>query len=243
MRTENYQEYKDRLRGLVLRMDTCSAEEGMPLLDDFVKDYEASLYNEIGRLTRQLHDALNTFNDEEKILNLTEKDIPSAKERLRYVVTVTEQATQNVLAIVEKSLPMATDISARAERLYEKSARLIADGDDRGGISNFMGEVHAFLLGAKDNCGVLHGHFTEIMMAQEYQDITGQIIKKVIALVQDVEDSLVRLIKMTGHKVAAESDKRNDALVSGPMVPGVDAQGDYAAGQDDVDNLLASLGF
>ena len=122
MITGNYQAYRDRLREILVKMDSSSAEDGMPMLDSFVRDYEESLYKEVGRLTRQLHDSLTTFETEEKILNLTKEDIPGAKERLKYVVTVTEQSTQNVLSIVEKSIPISLAISVKADELYSACA-------------------------------------------------------------------------------------------------------------------------
>jgi chemotaxis protein CheZ len=239
----NYEEYKDRLRELLVKMESSSAEDGMPMLDIFVKDYEESLYKEVGKLTRRLHDSLTTLEIEEKIINLTQEDIPGAKERLRYVVTVTEQATQNVLAIIEKSIPVSLSIGVKADDLYGECMK-IADGDySRESISRLLAGIRGFLVDTRENSSLLHGHLTEILMAQEYQDITGQIIKKVIGLVQDVEDSLVKLVKMTGHKRSTESEERSGDIVNGPHVLGVDDNHGHVSNQDDVDNLLASMGF
>lgn len=242
MNTVQYENYKEKLRELLLKMDSCPATEGMPLLDCFVKDYEASLYNEIGKLTRQLHDSLTIFDADEKILNLAKENIPGAKERLKYVVTMTEQATQNVLAIVEKSIPVSQEISAKAGKLHDACAEIAdPDGAD-GGLTNLLGDISRFLADTKDDSGLLQGHLTEILMAQEFQDITGQIIRKVIDLVQEVEDNLVRLIRITG-KPSFMKDKGADNKMGGPRVPGVDDQSDCVTDQDDVDHLLASLGF
>ena len=112
------------------------------------------------------------------------------------------------------------------------------------GPSDISGNTKAFLMAAKDNAAVLHGCLTDIMIAQEYQDISGQIIKKVIDLVQDVENNLVRLVKLTGHVNAHyEEEEKSNIKASGPRVPGVDEPVIYTNGQDDVDELLASLGF
>jgi chemotaxis protein CheZ len=239
----NYEEYKDRLRELLVKMESSSAEEGMPMLDLFVKDYEESLYKEVGRLTRRLHDSLTTLEIEEKIINLTQEDIPGAKERLRYVVKVTEQATQNVLAIVEKSIPISLKIGVKADDLYGECLKIADGGYSRESISRLLDGIRGFLVAARENSGLLNGHLTEILMAQEYQDITGQIIKKVIGLVQDVEDSLVKLVKMTGHKRSTEAETRSGDFVNGPHVPGIDDNLGHVSNQDDVDHLLASLGF
>jgi chemotaxis protein CheZ len=234
-----YEEYKLRLRNLLQEMEVSSEKDGMATLDAFVKDYEEGLYNQIGRLTRQLHDSLNTFKDDEKIFSLTKEDIPSAKERLKYVVDVTEQATQKVLGIIENSIPLSLEISEGASGLHNRWTKL----SGAAGSPEIASSTKTFLAGVGENASILHGHLTEILMAQEFQDITGQIIKKVIDLVQDVEDNLVRLIKLTGHvNTPRENDKEN-IKASGPCVPEIDDQAVYTSGQDDVDQLLASLGF
>jgi len=234
-----YEEYKLRLRNLLQEMEVSSEKDGMATLDAFVKDYEEGLYNQIGRLTRQLHDSLNTFKDDEKIFSLTKEDIPSAKERLKYVVDVTEQATQKVLGIIENSIPLSLEISEGASGLHNRWTKL----SGAAGSPEIASSTKTFLAGVGENASILHGHLTEILMAQEFQDITGQIIKKVIDLVQDVEDNLVRLIKLTGHvNTPREKDKEN-IKASGPCVPEIDDQAVYTSGQDDVDQLLASLGF
>ena len=234
-----YEEYKRRVRELSQQLEASSAEDGMTALDAFVKDYEESLYNQIGRLTRQLHDSLNTFQDDEKIFSLTKEDIPSAKERLKYVVEVTEQATQKVLGIIENSIPLSLEISEGASGLHNRWLKL----SGVAGSPEMASSTKAFLAGVGENASILHGHLTEILMAQEYQDITGQIIKKVIDLVQDVEDNLVRLIKLTGHVTSPRENDNENIKASGPRVPGIDDQAVYTSGQDDVDQLLASLGF
>lgn len=236
---ENYEECKGRLHDLLRKMELSSAEEGMEILDAFVKDYETSLYKEIGKLTRQLHDSLTTFQADEKIFNLAREDIPSAKERLKYVVELTEQAAQKVLGIIEKSLPISLEISKGASDLHNKWSK-VSNIPEPAAMS---GNTKAFLAEAKENATILHNHLTEILMAQEYQDITGQIIKKVIDLVQDVENNLVRLIKLTGHINSPLEKVKDNLKASGPCVPGIDDQVVYTAGQDDVDQLLASLGF
>ena len=234
-----FEEYKRRVRELSQEFEASSAEDGISTLDAFVKDYEESLYNQIGRLTRQLHDSLNTFQNDEKIFSLTKGDIPSAKERLKYVVEVTEQASQKVLGIVENSIPLSLEISEGASGLHNKWSKLSGVTES----PEVAISTKAFLVGADKNASILHDHLTEILMAQEYQDITGQIIKKVIDLVQDVEDNLVRLIKLTGHVTSPREKEKDNIKASGPRVPGTDNQAVYASGQDDVDQLLASLGF
>jgi chemotaxis protein CheZ len=224
-----FEEYKRRVRELSQELEANSAEDRIYTLDAFVKDYEERLYNQIGRLTRQLHDSLNTSQNNEKIFSLTKEDIPSAKERLKYVVGVTEKATQKVLEIVEDSIPLSLDISEDAGGLHNEWSKL----SGATGLSEMASHTQGFLVGAGENTKIQHGHMAEILMAQEYQDNTGQIIKKVRDLVQDVEYNLVRLIKLTMYAITSrDREKETDNIkASGPCVPGIDDQAVYTSGR------------
>lgn len=235
---DKYEEYVGRLRALLQNMEISSAEDGMASLDAFVRDYEESLYNEIGRLTRQLHDSLIEFQSDEKIHNLSKEEIAGAKERLKYVVNLTEQAAEKVIGTLEKSIPISLEIGKGASNLQSSLTEMT--GASRQLMAS--SDMKAYLAGTQKNASILHGYLTDILMAQEYQDITGQIIKKVIDLVQNVEDKLVRLIKLTGNAHVPRVEGK-DNKPSGPCVPDVDDKEQYTVGQDDVDQLLASLGF
>ena len=191
---ENYEECKSRLRDTLQKVESCSAEEGRAVLDAFVKDYETSIYNEIGRLTRHLHDSLASFQADEKICSLTKEEIPSAKERLKYVMDITERAAQKVLEFIEMSIPLSLKIKEGAGEL----SSLLERNKEMYAVRSVEENTRIFLKDATKNADILHGHLTEILMAQEYQDISGQIIKKVIDLVQEVESNLLRIIKITG---------------------------------------------
>lgn len=232
-----YQENKNKLRALVRQLDECPPEQGRALLDGFIRDYDADLYHEVGRLARQLHDSLTTVQDEQRLVNLTQADIPDAKERLRYVVNVTEQATQNVLSLVEQSVPVSQHIGRQAEALKRQ-----CEAEDGAQHPELLQAVSLFLEQAHQGSALLNNHLNGILMAQEYQDITGQIIRKVVNLVQEVEESLVKMITMTGRRPDVASG-RPAAAALGPAVPGVDDAAARLGGQDDVDALLASLGF
>lgn len=88
-------------------------------------------------------------------------------------------------------------------------------------------------------------------MAQDYQDLTGQIIRRVIALVEEVEGNLVQLVRISGQRIVDDPQRseRKQSEASermqkgeGPSIPGGDNEG-VVSGQDEVDDLLSSLGF
>ncbi len=201
------------------------------------------LFIEVGRLTRELHDAINGFLLDARIANMTNVEIPDAKERLNYVITMTQQSADRTLNEVEKCLPMVEAMEKRSGQLAEEWNKLrmrMLSKDDFRGLSDRLSD---FLSQTRQDSSELHASLSEVLMAQDFQDLTGQIIRKVITLVQDVEQKLVKLVRITGNKLddGTATDKEKDKL-AGPAIPGLD-QGDQVTSQDDVDDLLSSLGF
>lgn len=234
---------KSELKSLLAMMDEVGEAEALNLLDEFVKGHEASLFQEIGKLTRQLHDSLSTFRVDGRIIDLAETEIPNAKERLKYVITVTEQAAQKVINAIEDSMPISVGLHDASRILLEKWTKFTRREMDVGEFRVMSHEIEIFLGAATDDSDRLHRSLNEMLMAQEYQDLTGQVLKQVIDLVADVESNLVNLIKITGEKIAVSAKPSiKEQKKTGPRVPGVNDDG-RVNGQDDVDDLLSSLGF
>jgi chemotaxis protein CheZ len=237
-------------RQLVAELEAGNDEAASRLLDELARRRDSGLFQELGKLTRELHDTLNSFQLDARIASLTEHDIPDAKERLNYVITMTEQAAHRTLTAVEASLPIAEELQARANELQDKWRRFRRKDMDVAEFRALVPEIDSFLDLTSGHATKLNGSLSDVLMAQDFQDLTGQIIRRVITLVKDVEDNLVSLIRISGQrmvgndKAAAKSAaaKDEDARGFGPQVPGVD-HGDVVQGQDDVDDLLSSLGF
>ncbi len=211
-------------------------------LDELTTMREGELYQQVGKLTRQLHEALNNFQFDDRLANIAQQEIPDARERLNYVIDMTQQAANRTLAAVEESGPLCDDIERSAERLSEAWARFTGrqmNADEFRGMSR---ELADFLHTAPGHVNTIRGHLTEVLMAQGFQDLTGQIIKRVINLVEEVELNLVNLVSLTGQKVGEAPEADDPASLEGPPVPGV-SKGDLVSSQDDVDDLLSSLGF
>jgi len=111
-----------------------------------------------------------------------------------------------------------------------------------GDFRVLSGDLTKFLGIATSHSKILHGNLSSVLLAQDFQDLTGQIIRQVITLVTDIEDKLVQLVRISGTKMPDAGYKADVHKLEGPVVPGVD-QGDVVDGQDDVDDLLSSLGF
>ncbi|MCU7931499.1 MAG: protein phosphatase CheZ [Candidatus Thiodiazotropha sp. (ex Codakia rugifera)] len=207
------------------------------------KQKNDDLFIEVGRLTRELHDAINGFLLDARISDMTNVEIPDAKERLTYVITMTEQSADRTLTAVEQSLPLVEQIEKQSAELAEQWDNLrsrLLNKEDFKGLSDALS---SFLKKSETDATALHKNLSEVLMAQDFQDLTGQIIRKVITLVHDVEEKLVMLVRITGSKMDDASQKKDDPHeLSGPAIPGLD-QGDQVTSQDDVDDLLSSLGF
>ncbi|PLY15087.1 MAG: chemotaxis protein CheZ [Sedimenticola sp.] len=227
-------------RLLVELLESGAIDEAEQTLELMTIQKRPDLFQEVGRLTRELHEAINGFLLDQRIAELAEREIPDASERLSYVIEMTENSANKTLGAVENSLPLADELCAKADTLFNQwelfRGRQLSLDDFRT-LSN---ELSEFLELTKRHSGQLHSDLSQVLMAQDFQDLTGQIIRQVIKLVHDVEEKLVQLIRISGSK-PPETKKKVDKL-EGPVVPGVD-QGDVVAGQDEVDDLLSSLGF
>ncbi|MBE0509331.1 MAG: protein phosphatase CheZ [Gammaproteobacteria bacterium] len=240
-------EFKQNVRDLARYVEEGNETEADRLLDKIAKSRESSLFQELGKLTREFHEALNSFRLDSRILSLTEQDFPDARERLRYVVQMTAQSADRSLTAAEESMPIVSAIEARADALKSQWSRFMHREMSATEFRELSAELHTFLGELSENSSQLKERMTEVIMAQDFQDLTGQIIERVITLVDDMERSLVDLIRISGQDLAAKEATNKapkDHLKGvGPAVPGVDEASNLVSGQDEVDDLLSSLGF
>ena len=215
-------------------------------LDEIMNIRESSLFHELGKMTREIHDAIVHFRMDSRVADLAHSDIPDAKDRLEYVIEMTEKSANTVLNVVEKGTPVAEKLSGQAKQLNEQWGRFRRRELSADELKAMGQEVENFFSESETMMTELLSGFTEVLMAQDFQDLTGQIIRKVINLVDEIEGNLVELVRIQGeHKVLDKVDAKKDErqALDGPQVPGKEAGDDVMQGQDDVDDLLASLGF
>ena len=233
----------DLARNLVEALEQGDESKADELLDEIAGLRESQLFQEVGRLTRQLHDTMASFSVDAKITAMTEKDIPDAKERLQYVITMTEQAANQTLTAVEGLLPVSQELNKHAEQLSAKWEKFLDREMPFAEFKDMSAEITKHFYQSKGSLKQVQQGLNEILMAQGFQDITGQIIKRVIDLVHDLETSMVQLIRVSGSK-GTEYKMVNEPDLPGPIVPGIDDKaGGIATNQDDVDGLLSSMGF
>ncbi len=197
------------------------------------------LLSRVGQMTRLLHDSLRGLGLD-KLLERAAEDIPDARDRLDYVAKMSEKAAQRVLNATDAAIPLQEAIDDQA---LDLSARLKALAESDADTEQYKAEivnVLAYLQLASSHGRETKSHLMEIMMAQDFQDLTGQVIKKVTELAQHLEQQLVQLL----IEYSPEQIKRpvQDGLLNGPQV-NPEGKSDIVANQGQVDDLLDSLGF
>lgn len=197
------------------------------------------VYSQLGHMTRSLHDTLRQLGYD-KALETAAASIPDARDRLSYIATMTEQAAERALNATEVARPIQDKLASDAAALSQQWQLMF---DKQMGVDQFKAlatQTRKYLDDVPDQTRATNAQLTEIMMAQDFQDLTGQVIKKVIELAQQIEQQMVKLLVETIPP--AKMAEVNSGLLNGPVV---NAQGrnDVVTSQEQVDELLDSLGF
>jgi len=229
-------------RSLVTSIEQGDTEEVDQLIKSLTAQHESMLFQEVGKLTRQLHDALGSFKDDERISNIAETRIPDAKERLTYVIEKTEESAHRTLNAVEDALPIAHDLEEKGKVMREDWAKFTRREMNAEEFRQMSKQIEHFLESVEEDAKHLNKGLSDVMMAQDFQDLTGQIIRQVIELVQDLEEGLVSVIKSSGRHTSKTKTSEKDTIAEGPQINKAD-DSNVMSGQDDVDDLLSSLGF
>ncbi|MBA3988850.1 protein phosphatase CheZ [Aliidiomarina maris] len=209
------------------------------------------LFNSVGRLTRQLHNSLHDFQLDPRIEQLTADELPDAQNRLQYVIQRTEDAANRTMDAVEASLPLAEKLNTNLGDIAPQWEKLMSRDIELTEFKALCHQVDTFMRQASGDSSQLQSLLTEVLMAQDFQDLTGQVIRRVIELVQEVEVSLIELLKVFGDQERARAERRQDGEApkksdpigaEGPII-NPEERKDVVQGQDEVDDLLSSLGF
>lgn len=205
-----------------------------------VANQSDEMLNRIGHVTRLLHDSLQGLGLD-KILEQVAQDIPDARDRLAYVSRMTEQAAERVLNATDLATPLQAELASGAITLEKHLKALLEKPSLKSEYNEIAGETLDFLTLTAKNTAETKALLMDIMMAQDFQDLTGQVIKKITGLAQDLEKQLVQvLIDFSPTTVKKEVDDK-EALMNGPQIDPTAV--DVVASQEQVDDLLDSLGF
>ncbi|RTL42904.1 MAG: protein phosphatase CheZ [Rhodocyclaceae bacterium] len=195
------------------------------------------VFNRIGVMTRQLHDTLRELGYDRSLQEAAHA-IPDARQRLTYIAEMTEQAASKVLNATDIAKPIQDRVEAGATMLRARWDRLYSNQLSPDEFRQLAGETRDFLGSVVNSSRDTNAQLMEIMMAQDFQDLTGQVIKKVVDLAQNLEKQLLQVLIET---IPAER-KVEDSLLNGPVINAV-GRDDVVSNQEQVDDLLESLGF
>ncbi|EII3725956.1 protein phosphatase CheZ [Vibrio cholerae] len=214
----------------------------------FTYVYESAnnpMFKEIGMLTRDLHEALKNFQVDERFSEIATDEIPDARERLHYVIQKTEVAANKTMDAVDRCMPIADKLHESLLLIRPEWNGLMNGRIELMHFKSLCHRIDDLLSQVEGDSSELRGELTEILMAQDFQDLTGQIIKRVINLVNEVEKRLVEILTVFG---AAQKEQKADKAT----VASIEPEGpilnpheriDAVSSQDEVDDLLSSLGF
>jgi chemotaxis protein CheZ len=236
----------EQAKSLVEFLETDQQEKADELVAEIQNPINSELFAEIGKLTRQLHDSLNNFQLDSRLNDLATADFPDAKERLNYVITRTEEAANKTMDIVESIFPVVDNLAEQVRGVNPSWTKLMNNEIDLPEFKELCVDIDVLLTTTGKETEHIHRLMTDVLMAQDFQDLTGQVIRKVIELVREVEENLIHML--TAFGISAEQQQENvspkvgDNLVEGPIV-NTENRNDVVEDQDDVDDLLSSLGF
>jgi len=190
------------------------------------------VFHQLGMITRQLHDTLTQLGVMPK-LQIAADGLPDARSRLNYIASKTSDAANKVLNSVDSAKVDHARISSETRRIAEAIVKDPVKAVASGAVMNFVGDVEAATAR-------IDQHLTDIMLAQDFHDLTGQVVAKVVSLATELEDSLVKLLVQAAPPEQAQ--KVEAAVLNGPVV-NPEGRTDVVKDQAEVDDLLASLGF
>ncbi len=193
------------------------------------------MYDRLGVTVRHLHDSIREIGYDQKVLDDTLIEITGSQDRLNYIATLTEQAANKVLNAVDEAMPIQSEQLLKSKVMIDRWTLLLNSMKTADDLAEIIDHSISFAKLVSDNSESEKERLMVIMMAQDFQDITGQIIKKIVGLTQTLEIELAQILKDFAPKT--ESIEKPVDLLSGPIVP------DLALVQDDVDSMLAEFGF
>jgi len=198
-----------------------------------------SVFSSLGHMTRNLHNTLRELGYDKSIESAVAA-IPDTRDRLNYIAAMTEKAAERALSATEVAQPLQEKLETGATGLTAKWDRMFAKQLSVDEFKQLVMDTRAYLGEVPTHTKATNAQLMEIMMAQDFQDLTGQVIKKVIDLAQQVESQLLQLL--IESTPAEKRSEVNAGLLNGPVV-NANGRTDIVTNQQQVDDLLDSLGF
>jgi chemotaxis protein CheZ len=203
---------------------------------DFERSRKSDMTGRVRRVATDLQFALEHFHANSRLVDMAQRQVPDAKHRLAHVLKLTDDAAHRTMDLVERSAPLADQATREAERLIGLYRQLTPPHELGPQLRNF-------LILIAGTIGEVRGNLADVLITQGYQDLSGQIIRGVMTLIQELEVALAELLLIAGPERQRADESGNDAGRNlrgyGPAIPGIDSA---LGGQKDVDALLSQLG-
>ena len=241
------EEYSDSLKSVVSDLksflqEITEADKAMvnQILTEFESQPGDPLFHEVGKLLRKFHDQLVMIREgiPTNLGKLANQDVAEMSSRLQHIIDMTDKAANTTLDKAEEAIEELGDLQTQYQKMQEKLNGICGDGPTSPEQTQTLNELSAQIQEFSEKNSYLQSLMTDILVAQDYQDLTGQIIKKMIDLLKVLEDELAALVKRFGQP--AETIVENDqGSLKGPL----NDDDDQKSSQDDVDALLNQFGF
>jgi chemotaxis protein CheZ len=245
------QEMKDLAEDLLTKIDGGDLGKIVGVVNDINGVRDRTLYDEIGKLTRGLHNAIKDIKTGDELSK--ESGMGQASDKLAYVIEMTDKAANRTMDLAEEGMPLNAENLEGAIELQQEWQKFLRKELKPNEFRNLSKKIDAYFTQTQINSKKISTQLSDILMAQDFQDLTGQVIQRVTKLVSEVEERLVDLVAMAGevdritgishsepHKNEPPQDDKK-IIAEGPQIDtSLDGVVD---GQDDVDDLLSSLGF
>lgn len=252
-------ELKECAKLLTEKLQGDQFEEASQLIHAMLESRDRHIFQSVGRLTRGLHNAIVNFHVDADLNSepprVDSSEIRDASNRLNYVIELTQKAAEKTMDMVDEAAPIAMNLGQEASVLRDQWARLKRREMGPEEFRELYGRMDIFLAQMATGTEQLGRNLQKIILEQGFQDLTGQVLKRVIGLINEVEQDLVSLVRIAGQVeeitgLKSDADKESQEALKqkrkteaeGPQI-NAGARTDVVSGQDEVDDLLSSLGF
>ncbi len=201
-------------------------------------DSAEQLVNRIGHLTRLLRESMRELGLDQEIAKAAQA-IPDARDRLNYVAAMTERAAERALNAIDVAQPIQEKLSKQAKTLNQRWDEWFVSPVELDDARVLVLDTRNYLKDVPQQASAINAQLMEIMMAQDFQDLTGQVIKKMMEVVHEMEKQLLQVLI---DNTPLEKRNDNNGLLNGPQM-NAEENPDAVSDQEQVDDLLSSLGF
>lgn len=238
----------EQAKDLVAFLEKNEISAANELVSSVSTENDEKVFDKVGELTRELHDALMNFHSDTRMFDLADQEMPDARERLNYVIEMTDKAANTTMDAVDACFPIADKLIEDLDAIKPNWQGLMTRDLPLTDFKSLCHQIDAMIALSSTNAIQLRASLTDILMAQDFQDLTGQMIKRVIELVHEIETKLVGILTVCQNQEKNNAPENTgtvkslDIKAEGP-IHNAEHREDVVNGQDDVDDLLSSLGF